>query len=86
MERVADAVVDRRGSMPALPTREVGGHDRHLDDLRRVVALVGAADELVAEAQREDDLGGRREEGHDAHRRKPSVDPLRQATCRERVR
>ena len=33
-----------------------------------VVALVGSADELVAKAQGEDDLGGRRQERDDAHR------------------
>ena len=43
------------------------GHDRLADDLGRVVALVGDADELVAETDRADDLRGGRQERDDAH-------------------
>ena len=42
-------------------------HDRLADDLGRPVALVGDADELVAEADGADDLGRRRQERDDAH-------------------
>ena len=47
---------------------DAAGHDRLADRPRRAVALVGDADELVAEAEGADDLGRRREEGDDAHR------------------
>ena len=48
--------------------RDVPGHDRLADDLRRPVALVGDADELVTEADGADDLRGGRQERDDAHR------------------
>ena len=47
---------------------DAAGQDRLADDLGRVVALVGDADQLVAEAEGADDLGRRRKEGDDAHR------------------
>ena len=76
MDRVGDALVDL-AARSLRAQREVGGDRRHVDDLRRVVALVGAADELVAQAQREDDLGGRREERDDAHARAIVDPPIR---------
>ena len=58
---------------------DVGGDDRHRRGLGRVVALVRPADELVAQAEREHDLGGRRQQGDDAHRHRsigrPAVAP-----------
>ena len=62
---------------PSGAQREVARDRRDVDDLRRVVALVGPADELVAEAQREDDLGGRWEERDDAHARAILDPPIR---------
>ena len=47
---------------------DAAGQDRHPGDLGRVVALVGDADQLVAQPEREHDLGGGREEGDDTHR------------------
>ena len=47
---------------------DASGEDRLADDLGRVVALVGDADELVTEPDGADDLGGGWQEGGDAHR------------------
>ena len=46
---------------------DAAGDDRLADDLGRPVALVGDADQLVAETDGADDLGGRRQERDDAH-------------------
>ena len=43
------------------------GHDGDLGDLDRVVAVGRPADQLVTQAEGEDDLGRRREQGDDAH-------------------
>ena len=70
------AAVDRRrrraggcrATRPRSRSWTLAGHDRLADDLGRPVALVGDADELVAEPDRADDLGRRRQERDDAHR------------------
>src|SRR6266566_3658639 len=71
VNRVADEPVDI--SAPARTVVEdAARHDGLADDLRRPVALVGYADELIAEPKGADDLGGGRKEGDDAHQA-PSV-------------
>ena len=49
--------------------QRAGRHDPPLAGLRRVVALEGHADDVVAGAEVEEDLGGRRQQRHDAHER-----------------
>ena len=66
MHRVGDQPVDvaRRDVAQVV---DAAGHDGLADDLERPVALVGDADQLVAEADGADDLGRRRKERDDAH-------------------
>src|SRR5207249_3761291 len=49
------------------------GDARQRAHLRRPVALLGDADEQVGAPERRDDLGRAREEGADAHRRRPTA-------------
>ena len=42
--------------------------------LRRVVALEGHPDDVVARAEREEDLGGRRQQRHDVHAQDPTTE------------
>ena len=64
---LAHGGVDLRRVEPGrqLVAREV----RQRQHVRRVVALVRDADHVVAEAEREQQLGGVGDEAHDAHRR-----------------
>ena len=74
---LADGLVDlARGQRTALGER-APRDDRLRDRVGRVVALVGHADQVVAEAERVDDLGRRGQQGDDLHagksrRRSPS--------------
>ena len=58
-----------RRERPALGER-AAGDDRLRDRVGREVAFVGHADQFVAQPERVDDLGGRRQQGHDLHRGK----------------
>src|SRR5205823_1983523 len=80
-----DGIVDlARREGPA--GREVGTRDDRLPlDLRRVVALVGHALELVSQPERVDDLGGGGDQGDDLHRgRDPSWKGLSKRSPRSR--
>ena len=57
--RVAGQLADGGPARQLVTLVDPGDH-RHLDDLRGVVAFVRPTHQLVAQAQREDDLGGRR--------------------------
>ena len=58
--------VDRRRPEPL--RQGAGGHDAARAGLLRVVALERHPDHVLARADREEDLGGRRQQRHDVHR------------------
>jgi len=62
---LANQPVDRPGFEPF--GDQASGELRDEPGLGRKVALVGNSDELIAKADRADDLGGRRKERDDAH-------------------
>src|SRR5262249_57149250 len=71
---LTDLLTDRfndlaRGLDPSLRER-APRDDRLRDGVGRVIAFVGHADEVVAQPERVDDLGRRREQGRDLHRGK----------------
>ncbi len=72
VDRVAsgDGVADQLVDAPAAGagrSGRVGGHDRDSGGVGREVALVRPTDQLVAQAEREHDLGSRGKERDDAH-------------------
>ena len=79
----ADGLVDLpRGERSALGER-AARDDRLRDRVGREVALVGHADEVVAQAERVDDLGRRRQQGDDLHTGKSR---RRSPSCRSETR
>ena len=67
VDRIADPPVDLAAVAPTRSS-DIARHDRQADDFGRPVALVGDPDELVAQPEGADDLGGGRQEGDDPHR------------------
>jgi hypothetical protein len=66
VDRVADEAVDLAAGQAAERLR-VARQDRLAGNLRRPIALMGDADQFVAEAEGAHDLGRRREQGRDSH-------------------
>ena len=68
MDRIADPPMDLAAGR-SVEVDRVAGHDRDPGDLGRPVALMGDPNELIAQPESADDLGRRRQERDDSHRR-----------------